>query len=555
VGSGAPSRWQAALRLGRGHPRKVILAALVLLAALALGFADLLLAGPIRTWAERKINGNLNGYTVRIARARPRIWKLALALDDLVLTQNSHPEPPVADFGALEFSLQWTQLMQFKVAADLTLKRPALHLNLAQIQEEASNHVSLKEQGWQRAVEAIYPFKLDRVQIQDGSMLYLAADPASKPLQLTRVAMVAQNIRNKAAAQGSYPSPVTLEGFLFDTGQVRFQGAADFLREPFTAALGDIRLERVPLDRLTPFARDYNVKTTGGLLTARGTVEYTPKTQKAHLTEVLFEDLRVDYVTSKATKAQEEAHAKQALKLARQVRNAPQLLIQVDELKMSHSQLGFVNEAAAPPYRLFMADASLKLTNLSNQANQARSEFQAQGSFMGSGKTVISGAFRPTAKQADYAVHLQLDDARLTDLNRFLLANTGVDVADGLFSVYTEITVKDGRVEGYLKPLFRNLRISDKRKDKDKSFGKRVEMHLLQMLAGLFKNRSSRQVATVTRISGATSDPKLSQWEAIRKLIGNGLAQAILPGFLDKPQGDKPAKPVPPAEPKAEPER
>jgi hypothetical protein len=106
---------------------------------------------------------------VRIARARPRIWKLALALDGVVVAQNRHPDPPVADFAALEFTLQWSQLMQFKVAADLTIQRPALHLNLAQIQEEATNHVSLKDQGWQAAVEAIYPFKLDQVRIQDGS--------------------------------------------------------------------------------------------------------------------------------------------------------------------------------------------------------------------------------------------------------------------------------------------------------------------------------------------------------------------------------------------------
>ena len=130
----------------------------------------------------------------------------------------------------------------------------------------------------------------------------------------------------------------------------------------------------------------------------------------------------------------------------------------------------------------------------------------------------------------------------MTDLNTFLLSQTGVDVADGLFSVYTEITVKGGRVEGYLKPLVRNLRVSDKKKDQGKSFGKRVEMHVLQGLANLFKNRATRQVATVTRISGSTSDPKMSEWEAIRRLLSNGLFRAILPGFLDK-QNPKPAKP------------
>jgi hypothetical protein len=34
-----------------------------------------------------------------------------------------------------------------------------------------------------------------------------------------------------------------------------------------------------------------------------------------------------------------------------------------------------------------------------------------------------------------------------------------VDVADGLFSVYTKLTVMGGRVEGYLKPLVTLFRL------------------------------------------------------------------------------------------------
>ena len=100
--------WQRLLGFIRGNPVKSALAAALLLAVAALVCADTLLAGPVRTWAERTVNSNLKGYTVRINRARPRIYKLGLALDGLVLTQNSHPDPPVADFAALEFTLQWS---------------------------------------------------------------------------------------------------------------------------------------------------------------------------------------------------------------------------------------------------------------------------------------------------------------------------------------------------------------------------------------------------------------------------------------------------------------
>ena len=533
--SPAPSsgRWRRFLHVCRANRGKTIFGALVLFILLALSLADVLLAGPMRNWAERTMNSKLNGYTVHIARVRPHLWRLGFDLDSLVLVQNTHPNPPVADFGALKFSMVVRELLRLKVAGDLTIERPALHINLTQIEEEARTYVSLKDRGWQSAVESIYPIKLNRVRVQDGSLLYLSSHTASKPLQLTKIFMVANNVRNIAAVKGTYPSPVTLEGVLFDTGKIQFKGAADFLREPYTAAKGEIHLDHVPLDRLDPLVRDFQLKTTGGFLSVNGSVEYTPEAQVAHLTDVLLENLRVDYVTSNATKALELKHAREAVKLARRIRNVPKLLLQVDTLKLTNSQIGFVNEAAEPGYRLFMSDMTLELKNLSNHADQGRSEFHAQGAFMASGTTVVSGSARSMASPADFDVRLKLDNANLTDLNGFLMAHAGIDVADGLFSVYTEITVKEGKVDGYIKPLIRNLKIYDKQKDKGKSFGKRVEMHLLQFLAEVFKNRSTQEVATMVRISGSTSDPKVGEWQAILKLIGNGFFNAVLPGFMD----------------------
>jgi len=491
------------------------------------------------------MNANLKGYTVHITRVRPHLYRLAFDLEGLTLVQNIHPNPPVADFGALKFSLQFAELLRFKVAADLTIERPALHINLNQIEAEANSPVTLKERGWQSAVEAIYPFKFDRVQIRDGSLLYLSSRTASKPIQLTKVFMVAQNVRNIAATKGTYPSPVTLEAILFDIGKVRFTGKADFLREPLAAAQGEIHLDHVPLDRLSPLAQDFQLKTTGGFLSAHGTVEYAAEAQVAHLSEVLFEDLRVDYVTSQATKAVEKQHGRQAVKLAKSVKNAPQLLLKVDSLRLTNSQIGFVNASSKPAYRLFISEVALKLENLSNQASEGRSKFQAHGAFMGSGTTVVSGGFRSTASPADFDVHLKLDDAKLPDLNHFLLAHAGMDVAAGRFSVFTEITVNHGQLEGYIKPFIKDLKIYDRQKDRDKPFGKRVKLHVMQFLATLFKNHSSRAVATVVRISGPTSDPQANEWEVIRKLLGNGLFRAIVPGFLDKQkaaEGQKPAE-------------
>jgi hypothetical protein len=543
--SPAPSsgRWGRFLHVCRANPGKTAFGALVLIIVLALCFVDALLAEPMRGWAERTMNSKLKGYTVHIARVRPHLWRLGFDLDNLVLVQNTHPDPPVADFSALKFSMVVMDLVRFKVAGDLIIERPALHINLIQIEEEARTYVSLKDRGWQSAVESIYPIKLNQVRVQDGSLLYLSNRTASKPLQLTKVFMVISNVRNIVSVKGAYPSPVTLEGVLFDTGKVQFKGAADFLHKPYAAAMGQIYMDRVPLERLDPFAKELQLITTGGLLSVNGSVEYTPEAQVAHLSDVLIENLRLDYVTSNATKALELKHAREAVKLAERVRNAPKLLLQIDTLKLTNSQLGFVNEATTPNYHLFMSDMNLELKNLSNHADHIRSEFHAQGTFMGSGITVVSGSARSTAGPADFDVRLKLDNAKLTDLNGFLMAYTGMDVAAGLFSVYTEITVKDGKVDGYIKPMIRNLKIYEKQKDKDKSFVRRVEMHLLQFLADIFKNRSTQEVATEVRISGSINDPKAGEWGAIGKLIGNAFSHAVLPGFHDDSKAVSSSKP------------
>jgi len=523
-----------------------LLLGLAVVVLTGLGCADALLAGPMQRWAERTMNGNLKGYTVRIGRVRPHLWRFAFDLNDLMIQQTRHPTPPVAHVEAMQFSLLARDLLRFKLAGNLTLLRPALHIDLTQIQEEVHSHVSLKERGWQQAVEAIFPFKLDQVKIQDGSVLYLSDRTASKPIQITRIAMLTQNVRNIAVSKNTYPSPVTMDGVLFDTGKVSFRGAADFLREPYAAVQGEVRLEQIPLDRLSPLAQDFQLKTTGGFLSLKGAIEYTPESQMAHLAEVDLTDLRVDYVTSKATKAVEKRHAKQAIQLAEQVRNAPKLRLEVDVLKLKNSQFGFENRGTTPPYRVFISQLSLELEHLSNQARLESALFRAQGTFMGSGRTTLKGRVRSSARPADFNLRLEVEEARLPDLNGLLQAHAGVDVAEGLLSVYTDISVKNGQVEGTIKPLVKNLKIYDRQKDERKPFGKRVEMHVLQFFAALFKNRDSKAVATVVRISGSTGGPKTNEWEVIRKLIGNGFSQAILPGFLADPKATPPAPPPPP---------
>lgn len=511
--------------------------------------ADFLLDRPLRVWAEKTMNARLKGYTVRITRFNTHIWRLAMEVDGLTVVQNSHPESPVADIGALKFTVIWRQLLHLRLAGDLTIEQPNLHINLAQLQEEARSDIGLREQGWQDAVEAIYPLKLNEVKVTDGAILYISDEPSAKPLRLTRLYLTAHDVRNVRSAKGTFPSPVHMEAVLFDTGKLRFDGAADFMAKPYAAVKGEAKIEQVPLDRLDPLTRNVQLRTKGGVLSAHGSVEYTAQATEAILKDVLLDGLKSDYVTSAATKAVEREHGKAVAKAARRVSNAPRTLLRIDRFRIIRSDLGFINQASDPHYRLFISNLDLEMGNLSNQFTDGEAKFAAKGAFMGSGRTHVQGGFRPDHKGADFDIHVKMEDAQLASLNNLLRAYARLDVSEGLFSLYTEITVKDQQITGYIKPLVRNLKVYDKRKDQDKRFFKRVYEHVIQGLANLLRNRSRKELATVARLSGRVTDPQASNLQVILGLLRNGFFDAILPGFLEQARGGAKRDPGPPAGP------
>lgn len=530
--------------------RKWAIALMVLLGlGLAVGLADILLDRPLRDWAERTMNAQLKGYTVKITRFNTHLWRLAMELDGLTLVQNSHPESPVADIGALKFSVVWRELLRLRLVGDLTIQQPNLRINLIQLQEEARSDTSLKERGWQDAVEAIYPLKLDEVKVTDGSLLYLSVEPSAKPLRLTKLHLTAHDVRNIRSQKGTFPSPVHLEAVLFDSGKLWFDGAADFLAKPNASIKGEAKIEHVPLDRLDPLTQSVQLRTKGGLLSAYGSVEYTSQSTEAILRDVRIDGLKSDYVTSEATKTVERQHGKAVVKAAKRVSNAPRMLLRIDRFRIAQGELGFINQASAPQYRLFISNLDLDMDNLSNQATEGEARFEAKGAFMGSGRTRVRGGFRPDGKGADFDIHMQMEDTQLASLNNLLRAYAGFDVSEGLFSLFTEITVKDQRITGYIKPLVRNLKVYDKRQDQGKGFFKRLYERVVQGLANLLRNRSRKELATVAQLSGRVTDPQASNLQVVLGLIRNGFFDAILPGFLEQVRWGSKKDPVRPAGP------
>lgn len=529
---------------------RILILSLIAVLVSVFVFADTLLEKWLMVRGVEAMNSNLKGYTVRLERWDTHLWRFAMELRGLTIVQNAHPKVPVADIGALEFRVSWRALLRLRLLGELTIRKPNLRIDLAQLQEEAKSEVKLEDKGWQAAIQAIYPLNLQVLEIHDGSLLYASADPDALPLRLTDLEFSAQDLRNIESKKGTFPSPVHLEAFLFETGTLWFDGAADFLAKPNTAMAGEVRIRRVPLERLGILAKMVQLRMTGGVLSARGSLETSSVSQTVHLRDVLLEDWKADYVTSAATKVAETKHAQAVAEAAKKVDNAPKLLLLVDRFRIARSEVGFVNLTSSPHYRVFLSGFDLDVENLGNQSSRGAGTFRADGKFMGSGRTTIHGGFRPGGEGPEFDIHLEMRDADLASLNDLLQAYAGFDVDRGRISLFTEIAVKDRKIEGYFKPLISDLHVYGSAKDHDKGFLQQGWERIVDLLGHLLKNHERKEVVTVIRISGKVADPQSNNFQVALGLIRNGFFEAILPGFLKHEGVGKPVDKSRPTGPK-----
>jgi hypothetical protein len=511
--------------------RRLVVAAVALLgfagiaAAAALFFID----EPLRRYTEAKMNARLQGYTVTIRALHLSPINFSLELRDLTIVQNEHPDPPVASIGRLHASVHWRAVLSGRVVGDVLIDRPVVFLNLAQAGKEIADPTPVKDKGWQEALQAIYPLRINELRISRGDVTYTDRGPF-KPLRVHDLEFRASNIRNVRSEEGAYPSPMSLEARVFGAGGLTATGWADFLAAPHAAFMADVKLDRVELDYLKPITNRFNVVVDKGTLSAYGEVEIAPQYKAVALWSATVDGVLVDYVHTPPMAGVGKRLARETTRAAEAAQD-PGVMLRIDRLEIVRSSLGFVNKTANPSYRVFVSDTFLTLTSLSSLPSGETSEAKLTGRFMGKGPASAGFKLRPTRPGPDVDLAVQIEETDLKAMNELLRAHGNFDVTGGRFSLFTELSVKDRRVSGYVKPLFQDMTVYDARQDRDKNALRKVYEGVVGGISRVLQNRPRDEVATRIEISGRLDDPNASIVDTIVGLVQNAFFKAILPGF------------------------
>lgn len=487
---------------------------------------------PLRRYMVKSMNRSLKGYKASIQSLDFHPVGLSVTLRDLQITQQAYPDPPVADIPYLHASVHWAEIIHARLVGDFELRGPRVHINLKQLEKEASDEEPVEDRGWQGAVQSIYPLKINILTIRNGDFVYIDQDP-DRPLRLGDIFFQANNIRNIVSPERNYPSPVYMESSIFGKGHAKIEGDADFLLSPYPGIDARVELKDVPLGYLKPVAERYGFVISGGELSAAGTIENAPKKKAYSFKTVEVKGVKVDYLIPGPPEEKKEAGkkvVKEATKTQPGETGEEEIFYLIENLRVT-GDFGMVNTTTDPNYRVYLDNADLRVKRLSNGFRQGEAKVRLDGDFMGSGKTDATAAFRAEESGPDFDLNLRINGTALRSMNDLFRAYGNFDVAGGTFSLYTEIRVKNDRIDGYVKPFFKDLDVYDRRQDKEKSIFREMYEGLVGGVTGLLENKPRQQVATRTKIAGKVENPKTSTWQIVGNLFRNAFFRAVLPRF------------------------
>jgi hypothetical protein len=246
--------------------------------------------------------------------------------------------------------------------------------------------------------------------------------------------------------------------------------------------------------------------------------------------------LRVDYVRAAAPKTAgagaPEAAREKAPPSSGGVPGRDRLALRVDRLRITDSELGLEDRTKDPPYRVYVDQAEFRLDGYGRLDSPSPANAVLTGRFQGSGPARATLKMEPDrGKGPDFDLAVRVENTDMTKMNRLLDAYGNFDVTEGRFSLYSEISVRDGMVRGYVKPLFRDMKVYDPQQDKKKGFFREVYEGLIGVVTKLLENKKRDEVATVAELSGPIGKPGSNTLQVIGGLVQNAFFKAILPGL------------------------
>lgn len=210
-----------------------------------------------------------------------------------------------------------------------------------------------------------------------------------------------------------------------------------------------------------------------------------------------------------------------------------------NEIIVNDGRIRFQNLTSQPPVDVAIEDLQARLENLGNVERKEDSDgrvatLEAEAMALGSAPVELRAEFDPIGRTDDFELLLRLTEVQLVELNDLAREYAALDFESGYGEFVMELQARDGRLEGYAKPLFQDMQIFSWESDvvEGDSNPLRIAWEATaEVVTSIFQNQPEQQFATRVPIQGDIDDRELGVLPAIGGILRNAFIEAYRADF------------------------
>jgi len=219
----------------------------------------------------------------------------------------------------------------------------------------------------------------------------------------------------------------------------------------------------------------------------------------------------------------------------------------IDRLEIVSGQVHYYDLYSKPKVDVHLDEVEATLTNLTNaqdEQGQRVADLQLEALAMAQSKLTLDLQIDPFALQPDFALKMKLLGLQVARMRPAMQAYTPFDPTEGKLDVVLEATGKDGAVEGYVKPLFTDLKVVDwKQEMKGEHNPFELAINAVGSVLNLvLQNQAKDQLATRMPFSGRLDAPNIDISTSLLNILNNAFISAFEPRFERGAQSDAKSK-------------
>lgn len=208
------------------------------------------------------------------------------------------------------------------------------------------------------------------------------------------------------------------------------------------------------------------------------------------------------------------------------------LPLDVNRFTITDGELHFQDVSVQPPIDIYLDRVDVvgqNLTNSDRRSDDLWATVSGTARAMGSGQVRLEMRLNPNERKPTYQLAFEMRDLRLTAMNDYLKEYLSVVARDGRLSLFAESRARDGRFQGYVKPVVKDLHVLQI-KPESKSVGETIKGFFVKLLAAVFENKPKEQLATRVDFAGSFNNPDVGVWDAVTTFMSNAFT-ALRPGL------------------------